>query len=273
MKNKFSKEQSDRLIQNLNEIRRYNSGQVFIDKLPTLFRAIRLEIKKIQPQEVNSKSHSDFGESNFLYAVLYSKTVNKTKKNLKKALNEQREIKEKKITFYLGEPHATIVYRNPTIQTFFEFSLFYSWVKNRELSASKAKILFIKFCRSSLGMPLDKEKVTHIFSDFLQFMQGNTSYFDRTALPNDERGRKQKNTTPTILELIKKGRNNSQIASIMLDGKLSDLEKGFSSEGLSETHSKKFAEKEYKILHSEEMKRIASTRRKYSPISKTEKKR
>jgi uncharacterized protein YcgL (UPF0745 family) len=198
LKDDFDKELAKR-VWDMDLINRFCSGQTFKDNLPTLFRLTR-EFKK----KVNSDSKLPV----LIYAVFGSEATRNTKRNLRIEL--KNEPKEKRIFFYFGIPHTTVVYKNPVIQSFFEFSLFYSWTKKIELTAKKAKTAFIKASKVALHLPLEKEEETQVFNNFLNFIQGNTGYFDSTNLPTLKTGRKLE--YQLAVTMAKDGLSFSQIA-------------------------------------------------------------
>ena len=217
-----NRNKSVHLIQNIDEVRKHSSEQIFMDKFPTIYWAIRFELKDIKQRAKNGNHNlkfpnSSFLDSYFLYSAENRKGITetpksflkKTKRNLRKAL--ENEFREKRIIFYLGQPHTILVYRNSIFQSFFEFSLFYSWVKKTEVSADKSKIIFIELSKVSLGVEPQNTEHTQIFEDFLHFSQGNSIYFDMKTFPELKQGRPEK--YKETLEMHKKGYSFPEIVN------------------------------------------------------------
>lgn len=245
LKKDFDKEQAKRVwdkgqakrVWDMDLNNRFYSGQTFKDNLPTLFHLTR-ELKK----KVNSDSKlSDFF---LIYAVFRSEATRNTKRNLRIEL--KNELKEKRIFFYFGIPFTTVIYKNPVIQSFFEFSLFYSWTKKIELSAEKAKTAFIKASKVALHLPLKKEE-TQIFDDFLNFIQGNSGHFDSTNLPTFKTGRKLE--YQAAIAMAKDGLRFSRITNHFIEvikkeeikNKVAESREEYLREGFTPNHAESLA--------------------------------
>jgi hypothetical protein len=246
-----------RINKNILKIKEFNlESQKFLDGLPTFFRAARAMVRTIK--RISNETNRPPNWKSFpVFATFESANQKQTKRNLRIAL--RHEAKEKK-AFLFGKNFCTsTVYKNPIVQNFFEFSLFYSWVKNIKLPASKAKTIYIDVCQVSLGKDIKNKKKTEIFNEFLLFIQGDVGIFKPDNLSDYKGGNTQKPRTRKILELHDKGRNNSQIARQMTEGKLLEFTRTRISQGFNENQARDLAKKDYEDELKAEMKRVATT--------------
>jgi hypothetical protein len=184
-----------------------------LDKLPTFFSLTRRRYKEFEASIDKSISidlskpniwMSDFPFIFFKHNKIQREKLKKgeklkhskatlTKRALRKAL--KNNAKERKV--FIHERHAEpitfysmTVYRNPVIQSFFEFSLFYSWTKNVELSAEKAKTVFLKAAKAPFDFSGTNNDELKGLNDLLGFMYGTEISLKYNEVPVFEVGRK-----------------------------------------------------------------------------------
>lgn len=109
------------------------------------------------------------------------------------------------------------VYRNPIVQSFFEFSLYYSYTKHIKLSAIKAKRIFKKACAISLDQDIENTEEAQIYREFLDFLYNSKGFFDSTNLPTYKTGRPKKsiNEVEEMIKLRKQGKSHREISRIL----------------------------------------------------------
>ncbi len=265
LKNDFDKEYEKRVwdkgqaktVWDMGLYNRFVSGQTFKDNLPTLFSIARENLKKIARLSEDNSQLKRL-ESWLPYNVFRSEITRKTKKNLRIEL--KNELKEKRIFFYHGIPHTTVIYKNPVIQSFFEFSLFYSLTKKIELSAKKAKTAFIRASKVALHLPLENknEEETQAFANFSDFIQGNeleTGYFDSTNLPTRfTAGRKLE--YQSAIKMAKDGMRFSRLANHFVEvikkewikNKVAETKEDYLRGGFNQNHAENMANEHKKEL-------------------------
>lgn len=244
----IDKENIVEFIENIDEVRKHSSAHSFMEKFPTSFWIMRLELKAIDKRMKDNDLKPKFVDSSLLRTVTKRENMKRTKRNLRRFL--ENEFREKRIFFYVGEPHTTNVYRNPIIQTFFEFSLFYSFVRKIELTANRAKRMFIELSKVSLGFPSKTDEQTQIFDDFLQFSQGDSFYFNSEILPDFKVGRK--GMYAKAVKMADEEFTLSDIAKQYVEDKekkrLKDMKDEYLKNGESEEEAKKSINKEKESL-------------------------
>lgn len=120
--------------------------------------------------------------------LFVDKNVEQTRQNLRRAFKDSPR---KKILYPGSIAITTVVYVNSHIQSFFEFSLRYSFFKQEELSLKQAQALFINASRVAIGLRLENKGTAKKLQNFQNFMDGQVYEFDLLNLPNGKGGKRK----------------------------------------------------------------------------------
>lgn len=118
--------------------------------------------------------------------LFVDKNVEQTRQNLRRAFKNS----PRKKILYPGSIAITMqVYVNSHIQSFFEFSLRYSFFKQKELSLKQAQTLFINASKVAIGLRIENKKIHEKFQNYQNFMDGQVYEFDLLNLPSGKGGK------------------------------------------------------------------------------------
>ena len=141
----------------------------------------------------------------------------KTRENLERGLKNEPKITD--VSYPTNSfLHSIEIYANPIIQCFFETSLYFSYVKNKEYTFKRAKTIFIKLCQVSLNLSLPnaKENEPENLDEFMKFISGTLfMFYPNEALHTFKSGRtkgKLTDKTKKRLELLRQGKSYREIS-------------------------------------------------------------
>ncbi len=196
-------------------------GQDYKNYLKTLPSFSRLgRIMRTTLTKYLEKSRFTSSNLSLELGIFVDENVKQTKKSFRSAF---RNSPQKHILLSGSEVITTRVYKNTLIQSFFEFSLKYSYILRKPFSVKQLRTIFINFNKVAIGLPIqikDKKIIEEIqyYQRFVDHIDTGVGFIDLSNLPTGKDGRPKGNKTEhtkTIERLYRQRNDSRKIVEIL----------------------------------------------------------